>query len=280
VTRNRLPLLKRCIDVLRTQDHALAAIVVVNNGSSDGTAEWVKNQSDLTLITQANVGSAGGQNAGIRRAFETGLEWIWCMDDDGVPDKHALATLLGDETEGALWRNCLVVDIADPEHLAFSHKTVAEAQAEGPYSDWVDPFNGTLIHRSAIPTIGYPASDLFIKGDEIEYAWRAAGLGVGVKTNTHALFFHPASSTNDVTEVPLSAFWRHYYRVRNKDAKSSNGDSVTLNGSAALQVGLRDARKLVRHAVMTPLRDAIKLWMIARAVIAAWRGDTTRRYLK
>jgi GT2 family glycosyltransferase len=265
---------------LRSQEHRLAEIIVVDNGSTDGTASWVRQQKDLTLITQGNLGSAGGQNTGIRTAYGHGHEWVWCMDDDGFPDRMALVILLEDDSCGALWRNCLVVDIENRSKLAFSQKTVDEVQKEGPYSHWVDPFNGTLIHRRALEIIGYPAVDLFIKGDEIEYANRAEKLGIGVLTNTRAIFYHPASSTRDVTEVALKGFWRHYYHIRNKHAEICADGRLRLNAKAALTFGLRDARRLVRHAVVAPAGDMVKVWMIFRAVYAAWRGDLTKRYVK
>lgn len=40
VTYNRLSLLKRNLDCLR-QNKPLSSIIVVNNGSTDGTAEWL-----------------------------------------------------------------------------------------------------------------------------------------------------------------------------------------------------------------------------------------------
>ena len=55
VTFNRLELLKRNIDSLR-QNHPIERIIVVNNGSTDGTREWLSEQSDLLVITQENVG--------------------------------------------------------------------------------------------------------------------------------------------------------------------------------------------------------------------------------
>ena len=39
VTYNRLADLKKCLDTLRQQTRPLDAILIVNNGSTDGTAE-------------------------------------------------------------------------------------------------------------------------------------------------------------------------------------------------------------------------------------------------
>ena len=74
VTYNRRELLKRNIHSLRQQDSPLSAIVVVNNGSTDGTAEWLAEQHDLKVISQENVGGSGGFYTGIREAYDMGAD--------------------------------------------------------------------------------------------------------------------------------------------------------------------------------------------------------------
>ncbi|MDB5174895.1 MAG: hypothetical protein JWN51_3668, partial [Phycisphaerales bacterium] len=47
-------------------------IFVIDNASEDGTSDWLKDQSDLTVISQANLGSSGGQYAGVKAAYQAG----------------------------------------------------------------------------------------------------------------------------------------------------------------------------------------------------------------
>lgn len=93
VTYNRLELLKRNIGCLR-QNQPLSSIVVVNNGSTDGTAGWLSGQQGLTVITQENVGGSGGFYTGMQYAYREGADWIWCMDDDVFPRPDCLEHLL------------------------------------------------------------------------------------------------------------------------------------------------------------------------------------------
>ena len=60
VTYNRLSLLKKTINSLRKQTHPIDNLCVINNGSTDGTYEWLLEQQDLTVIHQENLGGAGG----------------------------------------------------------------------------------------------------------------------------------------------------------------------------------------------------------------------------
>src|SRR4051812_17280504 len=90
VTCNRLPLLQKGVDAVRRQTLKPAAIYVIDNGSTDGTPEWLAGQGDLVVIRQENLGSAGGQYAGVRAAYRGGHDWVWCMDDDTIPADDAL----------------------------------------------------------------------------------------------------------------------------------------------------------------------------------------------
>ena len=89
VTHNRCQLLERCIDHLQMQTRLPDSIVVINNGSTDGTVDMLKHRN-IQYITQDNVGSAGGWYRCIAHAMEHHFDAIWLMDDDGFPSQAAL----------------------------------------------------------------------------------------------------------------------------------------------------------------------------------------------
>ena len=47
VTYNRLDLLKKTIACLQHQSHPIVKLFIVNNGSTDGTAEWLSAHPDF-----------------------------------------------------------------------------------------------------------------------------------------------------------------------------------------------------------------------------------------
>ena len=97
VTHNRLSLLTACISALKNQTKKADAILVINNGSTDNTEQWLKAQEGLQVITQNNTGSGGGFETGIKWAYKNGFSWMWCMDDDGYPKEDALEKILAPE---------------------------------------------------------------------------------------------------------------------------------------------------------------------------------------
>src|SRR5579863_1367303 len=82
VTYNRLKLLQQLVQALRAQTVPAQATLIVDNSSSDGTAEWLAGQPDLIVLRQPNSGSAGGLFTAARYAFGEGYDWVWMMDDD------------------------------------------------------------------------------------------------------------------------------------------------------------------------------------------------------
>ena len=94
VTYNRLNLLQRVVGALKGQSRKLDKIYIINNGSTDGTKEWLDVQTGLNVIHQENVGGSGGFYRGIQDASKEECDWIWCMDDDVFPRENCLETLL------------------------------------------------------------------------------------------------------------------------------------------------------------------------------------------
>jgi GT2 family glycosyltransferase len=64
-------LLEECLSTIRSQTFGNFETIVVDNGSTDGSADWVKDhwaESVSIVALSSNLGFAGGNNAGIRRA--------------------------------------------------------------------------------------------------------------------------------------------------------------------------------------------------------------------
>ena len=62
-TLDNLPNQQETVAVLRSEP--LSEIVIVNNGSRDGTREWLDAQDGLTVVHRENNGAGPGRNAGL-----------------------------------------------------------------------------------------------------------------------------------------------------------------------------------------------------------------------
>lgn len=222
VTYNRLESLKVTINALLSQSLKLYKILVVNNGSTDGTQEWLNSQSELIVINQANLGGAGGFATGLKKVLELDVEWVYCMDDDGVPHFDALNKLVNIDLPVPSLRNSTVIDIIDRETIVFkikNYKKIFEI-TEPVIKGWANPFNGTLIHLDIIKTIGVPVKDLFIWGDENEYFNRIKYKGKFPVFNMRdSLHYHPRNAAMFYQQDwDVRSNWKAYYFIRNKFA--------------------------------------------------------------
>jgi len=85
-TFNRLSLLKETLDSVRQQTFRDFEIIVVNDGCTDGTGEWLRSQPDLRIVEQKNSGIADSRNNGANVAK---ARWLAFLDHDDLwaPDK-------------------------------------------------------------------------------------------------------------------------------------------------------------------------------------------------
>ncbi|HUT93884.1 MAG TPA: glycosyltransferase [Thermoguttaceae bacterium] len=92
LTRNQLPYTRTCLDSIRQRTDEPYELIVVDNGSTDGTADYLRAQSDVKLITNANNrGFPAGCNQGIRAA--TG-DQILLLNNDVIVTTGWLRRLL------------------------------------------------------------------------------------------------------------------------------------------------------------------------------------------
>lgn len=94
-TYNSWNTLKSCIASIQNQTLKSREIIVVNNGSSDGTAEKVKGAfPKINLINlKTNTGVTGGRNKGIEVAKKNS-DFLFFFDHDMVADKRMLEELV------------------------------------------------------------------------------------------------------------------------------------------------------------------------------------------
>ena len=157
--------------------------------------------------------------------YEHEYDWLWMMDDDGLPHPDQLNHLLsiaGGHKNVIL--NALVVNKESKDHFAFGHQepiNTVDLKADiidSPFS----PFNGTFIPRHVIERIGLIKKEMFIWGDEQEYMHRARSAGFQTFTVPSAIHYHPREKGMKALALPFihkgevlikpSAMSHYFYR--------------------------------------------------------------------
>lgn len=91
--RNGHPYVEEAIESIRAQSFTDWELLVVDDASTDGSPDWVRNLADPRIRVMANHGSGAGQgrNTGIEAASG---EYIVMMDADDISPPHRLETLI------------------------------------------------------------------------------------------------------------------------------------------------------------------------------------------
>ncbi len=239
VTYNRLELLKKTVAALQATEE-LHAIIVVNNGSTDGTAEWLLKaaqgkEGSFFVVSQGNEGGSGGFYRGINEALTLNPDWVWCMDDDVFPRPDCLSQLLSVAhsfsgnlplgllaprriMDGKIYTNDFThYNLSNP--FASLHGGKLRKQAEQittPCPIAGTAFEGPLISAQAIRQIGLPNKDLFIFCDDTDYCLRLFQAGYALVSVPAALMDkHLFFSHDSWAERNRKKKWKRFYQVRN-----------------------------------------------------------------
>ena len=233
ITYNRLELLKECIAAIKDQTRTADEIVVINNSSTDGTDDWLKQQQVIRIFTQPNRGGSWGFMEGIKQAWKLSGNWIWVMDDDTIPYTDALQNLVN-AVELAAQQNdrfgflgSRVVWKNGELHLMNKQQETINPQGYSNLSLYLsnniipvnyNSFVSILINSEAVQKTGLPIKEFFIWNDDFEYTIRILkhGFKGALVNNSLALHKTPVNYSSDIFTDTGSNLWKHRHRIRNE----------------------------------------------------------------
>jgi N-acetylglucosaminyl-diphospho-decaprenol L-rhamnosyltransferase len=95
VTYNAMQWAERCFSSLRTSSVPVQCIVV-DNGSTDGTQEYIKKNFPEVDFTQSpqNLGFGKANNIGIEKAYKDGADFFYLMNQDAWIYENSIEKLL------------------------------------------------------------------------------------------------------------------------------------------------------------------------------------------
>jgi GT2 family glycosyltransferase len=250
---------------LQTSEAALDEIVIVDNGSRDASAAFVRARlPDVGLIeTPGNLGFSGGCNAGIRHALERGADAVLLVNSDVVLRPDALGALFAAAREhpdaGIL--GALLLSREEPDHVAsaglsFSERTARLrhrnagariAQIAPGLAHDVPAISGCVmwIRTSVFRRVGLLDEDYFYSFEDLDFCLRARRAGFRVLLVPGAIAYHEGGRS-----IGRRSPNRVYFATRNhlRLARSTlAGTPIAHAARSALIVGMNAA-----YAVLSP----------------------------
>ena len=190
-----------CLESLKTLTYDNHEIVVVDNASTDGSEQKIREaHPNLTLIQSgANLGFAGGNNVGIEYALLHDADFVWLLNNDTVvePDAltHLVARMAKDTNVGMCGSTLVYYDRSEIQALAGARfnkwlgtfKIINRGVSREPSfnaddAEWVEKQldcvigASMLISRRFVESVGLLAEDYFLYNEEIDWAIRAKNL--------------------------------------------------------------------------------------------------------
>jgi rhamnopyranosyl-N-acetylglucosaminyl-diphospho-decaprenol beta-1,3/1,4-galactofuranosyltransferase len=230
VTYNRADMLRGLLDGLTKLDEPADAVIVVNNASTDHTAQVLAEAitPNLQVIdSPENLGGAGGFHLGTKAAVEQGWDRLYLIDDDVVPAHDCLEVLLAqdedclfsvreDKNGKLIELAALKFDLRNP--LAIKPKT-ASVMDTYPTRDALPErvavenvaFEGFMIRRTVLEEIGLPDPTYFIFYDDVDLAIRARRAGRTIWAVRDAVLVRQL----DFSQQHDLAGWKGFYMYRN-----------------------------------------------------------------
>lgn len=232
VTYNRLNLLKECLSAVERQTYPVHKIIVVDNCSTDGTAEFLDslsgNEQYMIIRPGKNIGGSGGFSLGLKTSVLAGCDYTWMMDDDTIPSASALKKLAEatglDPNTGFV---CSQVNWTDGTPHVMNKVALIEEHGEPPTASdgklsacrcKCCTFVSVLVNTQAVLRVGLPIKEFFIWCDDIEYTVRIFRAGYACFYVAESVVTHKTHSNYSphIHEAPESVAWKFYYQARNR----------------------------------------------------------------
>lgn len=245
--------LRRCLESIYSQTVPFTEVLVVDDGSTDRTAEIARDMGAKIVKNASNEGLAYSRNAGISQAVNA---LVASVDSDCILDSRWLEVLL---------------PYMEDETLACAGGALFEAYAESPADRWrsehlpqhwgphprVNPrflFGcNMLCRRDTILAVGGYDRALKTNGEDVDLSLKIRSRGWGLAYDPRARAYH---LQRDTVRSVLDRWWRwHHPRLERPSLTN-----VAKNAPQYLYHGARYAfRDLKRWPGLLPLDIAFPL---------------------
>jgi GT2 family glycosyltransferase len=225
----------RCLASLRASDYPGLHVVVVDNGSTDGSPEHLAPllEAPWGELVQAgrNLGFTGGANLGLRLALERGAAYVFLLNNDAAVAPNCITALVqaAERRPEAGFIGPKIVWAQEPERIWSAGMSVAwhratieahhNAPDDGRFDDCriVQGLSGCalLVKRAVLERVGLLDERYFAYYEDLDWCLRARPAGFRCLYVGRARVAHVGSATsNPNTGRSRSAFF-NYYAARN-----------------------------------------------------------------
>jgi GT2 family glycosyltransferase len=202
--------LKECLNSIKKQNFSHYEVIIVDNGSNDGSVEYIKdNYDEFTLIqNQKNLGFATAVNQGIK---SSNAEYVFLLNNDTELEVECVSKLLNcigkDENIFGVSSKMIqnqdrnLIDDAGDEYTLLGYtKKVGNKRSTELYQSKREIFSAcagaALYRRNIFDIIGYFDENFFAYMEDVDISYRARIYGFKCVYCPEAVVYHDVSATS------------------------------------------------------------------------------------
>lgn len=216
-----------CLRSLQVEGYPSKQVIIVDNGSVDGSANRIRNEGfDVRIIqTGENLGFTGGNNVGLVAAQNAGVEYAFLLNNDTTIEPGAISALVEaaeKNRSGAIFAP--VMHYYDsPTEVWFAGALLSLARGEALHNNFLNPRReaspyaspwvsgcAMLVRMTAVDEVGGLDNRFYLTWEDVDWCLSMREAGWGVSVVPGARIFHKGGRSG----AKLVGIWS-YYAVRN-----------------------------------------------------------------
>jgi len=203
---------KECLESLANITYRNYEVILVDNGSTDGSGEKLKQEypQHTYIFNKNNLGFAGGVNSGIQYSMRKNSDYVFLLNNDTIVDKEFLEPLVSTAE-----KNPSTGIVGSKIYYYNSPKTVNFAggkidfwrgitphigsgeldrgQYEKPIEEDFQDGSAMLIKKEVINKIGLFDTTYFLYSEEVDFCFRAQKAGYKILNVPQSKVWHKIS---------------------------------------------------------------------------------------
>ncbi len=276
VAWNQLEKTLACLETVAALDYPDWRVVLVDNGSEPPLAEAIAARFPdvTTLRLPANLGFAGGYNAGLRHGLEGDGRHFLLLNNDTLLEPDVVAALAAEmerhDDVGLV--TAKIFYAAEPRRIwttganlnvfldlkGGGRDEIDRGQWDSPRDIDFAPFCAMLIRREVFESVGLLDEAFFLYYEDMDYCLRARAAGWRLRYCPAARVLHDVSASSGGRDSPIVRYWMaqssgRYFR------KHGRGPRMLL----IVPFRLASAVKMTARLLLGGKREALR---------AYWKG--------
>ncbi len=223
---NGMRYLDACLSSLERQTYPNYKIVVFDNASTDGSADFIKKYfSNIVLIqSETNHGFAKGNNIAIKYVLSQKADYAFLLNNDTTMERNLLEKLVSTfESDSSV--GIVGPKIFDLNHSGYLQESGMAADRFGyplsvksiaPYDEFKVFFVSgcaMMIKSEILGEIGLFDEEYFMFAEDFDLCWRVRLAGYKIKVNEEARIYHASGGSIAGGAIKESSYTTNVTRV-------------------------------------------------------------------